>query len=58
MTAHVLERFICCTFTFPRLLIDNKQARCFPFEFRLFDLSPSQVTRNGLFSFDQRDRAY
>ena len=24
--AHVLERFIRCSFTFPRLLIDNKQA--------------------------------
>ena len=38
--AHVLERFIRCSFTFPRLLIDNKQARCFSFEFRPFDLSP------------------
>ena len=40
MTAHVLERFVRCSFTFPRLLIDNKQARCFSFEFRSFDLSP------------------
>ena len=40
MTAHVLERFIRCSFTFPRPLIDNKQARCFSFEFRPFDLSP------------------
>ena len=40
MTAHILERFIRCSFNFPRLLIDNKQARCFSFEFRPFDLSP------------------
>ena len=58
MTAHVLERFIPCSFTFPRLLIDNKRARCFSFEFRPFDLSPRKLTRNGLFSFDQRDCVY
>ena len=33
MTAHVLEQFIRCSFTFPRLLIDNKQARCFSLNF-------------------------
>ena len=59
MTAHVLERFICCSFIFPRLLIDNKQARCFSFEFRPFDLSPRKL--HGMvhvFSFDQRDCVY
>ena len=40
VTAYVLERFIRCSFTVPKLLIDNKQARCFSFEFRPFDLSP------------------
>ena len=48
MTAHVLERFIRCSFTFPRLLIDNKQARCFLFEFRLFHLLPSQIRGSNI----------
>ena len=28
-------------------LIDNKQARCFSFEFRLFDLSPRKSKRRN-----------
>ena len=56
--AHVLERFLRCYFTFPRLLIDTKQARCFSFWISPFWLITSQVTRYGLFSFDQRDCDY
>ena len=47
LNAHVLEQFIRCSLTFQRLLIDNKQARCFSFEFRLFNLSPRKSKRRN-----------
>ena len=40
MNAYVLEWFIRFPFASLKLSIDNKQARCFADEFRLFDSLP------------------
>ena len=40
------DLFVVLSLQFPRLLIDNKQARRFSFEFRPFDLSPRKKKKN------------